>query len=411
MSNTLLNPSIIAKETLMQLENTCDVGSKVFRGYEKEWMERSNGWKKGATITAKAPLHDRVKDGETIDVEDIREEDVSMIVNLRKHVAKKLTGTEMTLNIEEFSDRIIQPAIVAIVDYIDTTILDMYKYIPNQVGTPGSTPSNILTIGEAGAVLTDHSVPKTDRHCFIDPWAHVKMADSMKGLMNPEMVKKAVAEGAFGNLHGFNIYESQNIASHTCGTAAGLSTMLVDDTVAEGDTSITIDQNGSLAVTTKQGDIFTIASVNGVNLINGNSTGRSRQFVVEADTDASGNDAEVSCTPGVAPWNIYSSAATSKFLPYQNMDTLPADDAAVSFAGSASLNHKVNLAFHRHALAMFMVPVHPPTELKSYKINKNGYTITVAFGGDIINYVSYIRFDVLFGVKAINPFMACRIAG
>lgn len=395
----------------MQLKNRCDVGKKVFRGYEKEWMERSNGWKKGNTITAKAPLHARVKDGETIDVTDIREEDVTLTVDQRKHHAMKLTGTEMSLNIEEFSERIIQPSVDALVDYMNTDLLSLYKYIPNQVGTPGSTPSNLLTIGEASAVLTDHSVPKNDRHCFLDPWAKIKLADTMKGLNNSKMVEKAVAEGAYDNIHGFNMYETQNINSHTCGTAAGLSTILVDDSVAEGDTSITIDQNGSMAVTTKQGDIFTIADVNGVNVMSGQSTGRSRQFVVEADTDASGNDAEVSCTPGVAPWNMYSASATEKFLPYQNMDALPADDAAVSIAGSASLNHKVNLAFHRNALAMFMVPVQAPSELKSYKINSDGYTITVAFGGDIINYVSYIRFDILYGKKAINPFMACRIAG
>jgi len=121
----------------MQLKNKCEVGSKVFRGYEKEWMERSNGWKKGATITAKAPLHARVKDGETIDVEDIREEDVSMTVDQRKHHAHKLTGTEMSLNIEEFSQRIIQPSVDALVDYMNTDLMGLYKYIPNQVGTPG----------------------------------------------------------------------------------------------------------------------------------------------------------------------------------------------------------------------------------------------------------------------------------
>jgi hypothetical protein len=30
---------------------------------------------------------------------------------------------------------------------------------------------------------------------------------------------------------------------------------------------------------------------------------------------------------------------------------------------------------------------------------------------DVINDQEYIRFDVLYGVKVLNPFMACRIAG
>jgi hypothetical protein len=326
-------------------------------------------------------------------------------------VAYKFSGTEMTLNIDEFAARFIDPVVDAFEDHIATTILGMYNGIPNQVGTPGSTPGNTYTIGEASAVLTDHGVPKTDRHCFLDPWATLKIADQLKGVNATEMAKKAIEQGGFGNIHGFNMYESQNVATHTCGTAAGLTTNLVDGAASEGDTTITIDQNGAWANTLTQGDIFTVGSVYGVNPLNGNSTGRLRQFVAEADVAAAGTEQAISCTPGVAPYNIYSAAADEKYLPYQTVDALPADNAAITIAGSASLQHKVNLAFHRHALALFMVPVEAPSELKTYNQSADGFTITVAIGGDIINYVSYIRFDILYGKKVINPFMGCRIAG
>jgi len=411
MSNTILNPSIIAQETLMQLDNEYNMTQNVFRGYEKEWMEKSNGWKKGATITAKAPIYFRVKDGETIDTVDLREEDISLVVENRKHIAYKFTGTEMSLTIEEFSDRFIKPVVTTFNDHITTTLLGLYKYIPNQVGTPGTTPSELYTLGEASAVMTDHSVPKENRYCYLDPWATIKIADQMKGLLNAQS-GKAVTKGSFGNLLGFNMYDTQDINTHTCGTIAGVTDVLVDDTgVGEGDTTITVDQNGTLTKVFTQGDIFTVANVYGVNTINGNSTGRLRQFVCEAASSSTGNDDAIECTPGTAPWNIYSASATEKTLPYQTVDALPVNNAAVSIAGSASLQHKVNLAFHKDALALFMVPVHAPSELKSYRKSGNGFTITVTIGGDIINYVSYIRFDILYGVKAINPFLACRIAG
>lgn len=411
MSNTILNPSIIAQETLMQMENDDgNISQKVFRGYEKEWMQRSNGWKKGASITAKAPLYFRVKDGETIDVVDLREEDITLTVEHRKHIAYKFTGTEMTLNLDEFSERFIKPAVVAFKDHIATTLLGLYKDIPNQVGTPGTTPGELYTLGQASAVMTDHSVPKEDRHCYLDPWATIKIADQMKGLLNTQS-SKAVSEGSFGNLLGFNMYNSQNVNTHTCGSAAGLTTTLVKGTMTEGATVVPMDQNGSLDVVLTDGDIFTIANVNGVNTINGGSTGRLRQFACNELTVSSGNSDDIVCTPGTAPWNIYSASATEKTLPYQTVDALPANNAIISVAGSASLAHKVNLAFHKNALALFMVPVQGPSELKTYRKSANGFTITVAIGGDIINYVSYIRFDILYGVKAINPFLACRIAG
>lgn len=411
MANVLLTPSVIAEEALMQLDNNCVMGNQVFRGYEQEWMKKVNGWKKGNSITAKAPLQARVKDGETIDVVDYREEDITLIVDKRKHVAHKLTGTEMTLDIEAFSDRYLKPDMEAIANYIDETLLGLYKYIPNQVGTPGSTPSQLYTLAEAGAVLTDQSVPKDGRSCVLDPWATAKIADSVKGLLHQKMVGDVVQKGKLGDLSGFGVFETQNINSHTCGTGAGASTLLMDGATAEGAVALVIDENESWSKTFKQGDILSVAAVNGVNSISGQSMGRLRQFVVEADVTTAGNEATVSTTPGVAPWNIYSSAAAKTYLPYQTIDTLPATNAVVSCMGSSGLVHKVNMAFHKNCLALFMVPVEPLQGMKTYRKSHKGFTLTVTIGSDIINYVTYMRIDVLFGVKAINPFMGCRIAG
>ena len=413
MANTLLTPSIIAKEVLRQLKNNCVMGRLVYRGYEDEFMTKSNGWRKGNSVTIKAPLQARVKDGETIDVVDYREEDITFTVDQRKHIARKLTGTEMTLSIDAFSDRFIKPDIQALGNHIDHTLMGLYKYIPNQVGVPGVTPSQWLTIAEASAVMDDHSVPDNDRHCVLDPWAQIKLCDQLKGLLQPKTVGNALQKASFGNLAGFDMYKSQNVNSHTCGTAAGLTTNLVDGAVSEGDTTITIDQNGAWSNTLKQGDIFTVASVNGVNVISGDSTGRLRQFVVESDVPATGTEQAISCTPGVAPWNIYSKNADETNLPYQTVEDLPADNDAINVAGSASLNHKINMSFHKNCLGLVMVPVEPLQGLKSYRETdpETNFTVTVTMGGDIINYVNYFRADILYGVKALNPFMGVRIAG
>ena len=334
-------------------------------------------------------------------------------MNYRKHVAYKVSTQDMTLSIDAFSDRFIKPAMEALANYIDTTMLGLYKGIPNQVGTPGTTPSQFYTFAEAQAVLADHGVPQGNRHCVVDPWAQAKMADSFKGLFVGDKVNASINRGEMGGMiAGFNMYTSQNVNTHTCGTAAGLSTMLVDGTSSEGDTTITVDQNGSLAVVATQGDIFTVGSVYGVNPISGTSTGRLRQFVVEAATSSTGNDDDWSCTPGVAPWNIYSASAAEKYLPYQTVDALPADNAAVTVAGTASLQHKVNLSFHRDALGLCMVPLEMP-DSASWKAREThkGYSIRVYKFLDGVNDTEYIRFDVLFGIKVLNPFMACRIAG
>jgi hypothetical protein len=94
------------------------------------------------------------------------------------------------------------------------------------------------------------------------------------------------------------------------------------------------------------------------------------------------------------------------------MDALPADNAAVTIAGTASLAHKVNLAFHRDALALVMVPFEIGESCPwKATMSKNGYSVTVTKAWDPVNFKEYLRFDCLFGLKVLNPFMACRIAG
>lgn len=412
MSNIYVNPTVVARRAIEELSNNCIMGNNVFRGYEDEFKRLHNGWKQGSSVTIKAPLYFRVKDGATVDVVDLREEDLTFTVAYRKHVAYAVTTQDMTLSIDAFNDRITRPAMAALGNYIDHELLSMYKQVANQVGTPGTTPSQLYTLGEAKAVLTDEGVPQENRKCVLDPWATIKLADQMKGLLNAGMVDKAVTKGSFGNLLGFNMFESQNVNTHTCGTAAGLTTNLMFGATAEGATGLIIDQNGSWSNSITEGDILTVANVNSVNPMSGDSTGRLRQFVARADVDDSGNSTTLSTWPGVAPYNIYSSAATEQFLPYQTIQTLPADNAVVNIAGSASLNHKVNLAFHRDAIGLCMVPLElPDSAVWKARETHNGYSIRVYKYLDGASDTETIRFDVLFGIRVLNPFMACRIAG
>ncbi len=417
MANTLLNPSIIAKEYLKCRPNNTVMGGKVYRGYEREFEKKVNGYKVGSSITVEAPLMSRVQDGQTIVTTDYRQEDVTLTVDSWKHVAHKLTGTEMTLNIDQFSEKFVQPDVKALGNHIDHTLLGLYKDVPNQVGTPGITPSDFETFATASAVLASHGVVD-DITCVVDEYCQAKMANAFKGLFLVDKARDAINKGDMGSMiSNMNPYMSQNVNSHTTGTAAGVAGLAMDAASSEGDTSLTID-NGSGAwagdsLTLKNGDILTVDTVNGVNPTSGDSFGRLRQFVVTADVAASGTEADVSTTPGGAPWNIYSAAADKKFLPYQTVDALPADNDGVTVAGTASLVHRVNLAFHKNAFALVMVNPEPLISLKTHteRDPDTGFVVTVSMGGDIVNYVNYMRVDILYGVQTLNPFHACRIAG
>lgn len=412
MSNTWVNPTIVAKETLRQLKNNTVMGQLVYRDMEQEWQKTHNSWKPGQSVTIKAPLYLRVKDSATLDVVNVVERSLTMTLSYRKHVAVAVTSDEMTYNVDKGLPRVAKAAAQALGEYIDTQLLGQYKYIANQVGTPGQTPKDFLTLALANAKLSDHACPASDRHCVINPTATAYISDALKSLYNPSYTGPLVEQARIGRTAGMTIYESQNVNSHTCGTAAGLTTPLVYGTVSEGATTIPVDTNGSWTLTMLAGDLFTIENVYGVNPITGVSTGQLRQFCCDQNALDNGTDGTIYCTPGTSPNQIYSASAAEDYLPYQTVDALPADNAKISVVGTAGQVYPVNLAFHRDCIALAMVPLAMPDSVV-WKAQENyeGYSIRVLRDYDVVNDQEYLRFDVLFAIKVINPFLGCRIAG
>lgn len=414
MANAFSNPTIIAKEMLRHLKNNCVMGRLVFRGYEEEWQKKPNGWKIGSSLTMKAPHYFRTKSGATIDTVDLYERTTTLTLSNRRHVAWVLTSEEMTYDIDKYSEHYLKPAAQALSNYIDVTLLGLYTDVPNQVGTPGTTPNSFLTFALANARLDEEAAPQDDRHVVVNPETQAYMADHLKGLLHAGIVGKVVTKGQIGpmgSLSGMTPHMSQNVNSHTPGTQAGVSGAAKNGASSEGDTTLAIDGLGS-ANTLAHGDIFTIGSVNSVNPISGQSTGQLRQFVVDsAATASAGAIAALQATPGTSPYSIYSASASETYLPYQTVDALPANDAAITVAGTASTAHRVDLAFQKNAFALACVPLEVPASVSwSAQVMDDGYGIRVIRDYDVTNDREYIRFDVLFGVRTINPFLACRIA-
>lgn len=414
MSNAFNNPTIFATEALRQCENSCVSGNLVFRGYEGEWRKQHNGYKPGQSISITAPVYFRAKSGSTVDVVDLVERSITMTLSNRWHVAWELTTEEQTYNIDEYSERFIKPAMEALANKIDSSVMSLYKYIPNQIGTPGVTPKDFLTFAKANSLLTDHATPEGSRNVVINPDVQAYMLDHLKGVFNPGMVGPAIERAKLPPLAAMNAYVSNNVQVHTPGTSAGVADLAVDATApVEGATGFTIDNgSGDWTTTLATGDILSIASVNGVNPVTGQSFGKPRQFVVRADVTAAGTEALVSTIPGVAPFEMYSASATEQYLPYQNMDALPAENAVVTVAGTASTPYPVNMAFHRDALALAMVELAmPKTAVWGATKSHKGFAIRVYRYLDGGNDKEVIRFDALWAVQAINPFFGVRIAG
>ena len=147
--------------------------------------------------------------------------------------------------------------------------------------------------------------------------------------------------------------------------------------------------------------MFTIADVYAVNPVSKQSTGVLQQFVIQANITATGTD----CTLSIAPAIITSG-------PYQTVDSVPANDAAITMVGTGSTQYAQNLVFHKNAFALVMADLEMPDgAVFKARESHNGYSMRVIKYYDGEMDEDKIRLDVLYGVKAIYPDLACRLSG
>ena len=409
-NSPLLVPSVIAKEALMQLKNALVFGKLAHRQYKKEFA------KVGDTVTIRKPVKFVTVDGATRVNQDVEEGSTSIKIDQRKHVSWNFNTQDLTLSIEDYSERYVKPAMITLAQTVDTYGAALYRKIWNVVGTPGTTPANYAAAGAVAQRMTEMAVPKQDRRAVMTSEAFHKIAGTLTTLNMPQQAADAWATGEIGNLAGLNTHESVNLRSHTVGTKAG--TPLVN---GAGQVSLyaAVMKTGVQQLSTKgwtassagvlrEGDVFTIGGVFAVNPVPGEGgSGKTvlpylQQFVVRSvvNSDASGN-----ATLTISPAIIVSG-------PYQTVSAAPADSAPITIVGAANQVFPQNLCFHKNALAMVTVPLEMPDSV-NWKAQESaeGLSIRLVKDYDINNDVEIVRADILFGWEAIYPDLAVRLAG
>lgn len=401
MANTIITPDIIAKEALMQLENNVVMGKLVHRQYKDEFT------KVGSTVSVRKPVKFVASDGSARVNQDVEEAETPFTVDKRKHVSWKFSTQDLTLSIEQYSERYIRPAMIALANQVDSDLCALHTGIFQNVGD-NATPQTFLEFGAASTRLDESAVPSEDRRLVLNPQGHLYAADLLKGLYNPELVKGAVRGISVGPLAGFQTYMDQNIKRQTQGTwgatplvaGAGQSVTYANATHTYGSTSQTLNVDGLTATTgtAKKGDKFTIDGVFAVNPVSKDTLGFLQEFVVNADATANG--------AGAATITISPAIITSG--PFQTVSAAPADNAAITLAGS----HVANLAFHKNAFGLVTVPLELP-DGAAFKAREsaNGFSVRVVKDYDIDTDDDIIRLDILYGVKTLYPELACVLRG
>ena len=401
-TNTLITPTVIAKEALMQLENNLVFAQQVHREYKKEFV------KVGSSVNIRKPVKLSVTDGATVSKQDIVESNTSIAVDMQKHVAWDFSSADLTLTIEEYSERYIKPAMIALANKVVSSLPGLYSKVWNAVGTAGPAPATFAAVAAAAQRMDEGAVPTDSRKLVLNPAGRWALADGLKGVYNQKRVEDFIGKGYLGSIAEFDIFGDQNVVSHTKGVATG--TPLING----GSQNVTATganlTTGTQSLVTKGGTnsvtgillargVVTIPGVDSVDPVVEQSKGGLHQFVAAADANSGASTGPATLT--ISPLIITSG-------PYQTVTAAPAADAPITVVAS----HAANLAFHPNAFALVTVPLELP-DGASFKAREShkGLSVRVIKDYDFDNDKDQIRLDILYGVKAIYPELAVRLMG
>jgi hypothetical protein len=398
MPNSILTPTAVTREALRILHQKLNFVGSITRDYDDSFAKK--GAKIGDTLKVRLPNQYTVRSGSVMQVQNTAETSVDLKIQSQKGVDLEVTDAELTLSIDDFSERFIEPAMSVLAANIEADALSMYKDVYQQVNNQGSAAAFSKFL-QGRKILVDALTPLNDRTVILNTQDNVDMVDSLKGLFNDQTtISKQNKEGVLGRTASFDFYENTLIPQHTRG--AGNTSYTTDTTTSQmpvSATALTAITVASGSGAMNKGDVFTIATVYRVHPETKVSTGALHQFAVAADY--AGGAGSVSITP-----SIVTSGARQNVTVVSGGST-----SALSFAGTASTAHGVSLAFQKGAFAFATADLPVPKGMDmAAREEFDGISMRFVRGFDIINGLFLSRLDVLYGYKTIRPQLAVRIA-
>lgn len=399
MANTILTATAVTREALLVLHQKLNFVGSITRDYDDRFAQQ--GAKIGDTLKVRLPNQYTVRDGAVMDVNNTVESSVDLTINSQKGVDMSFTDKDLTLSLDDFSERILEPAMSVLAAKIEADALSMYKDVYQQVNNTGSAITT-EKLGLSRKALVDALAPGNARTLLLNTQDNVDAVEAMKGLFhNGNTIEKQFKDGAVGKTQAYgDVYENTHLTPHTRGAAdtayttdTRTSALALDGTAYS---SITVASGtGSI----NKGDVFIIGNVFRVHPETKVSTGVAQQFV--CTTAYTGGAGSVAISPSI----ILGGAKQTVTIPTTSAT------AAISFAGTASTAHGISLAYQKGAFAFATADLVMPRGVDfAARENMDGISMRIVRQFDINNGSFPCRLDVLYGFKTIRPQLAARLA-
>lgn len=397
MPNTILTPTAVTRKALQILHQKLNFVGNVNRQYDSSFAQ--SGAKIGDSLKIRLPNEYTVATGADIALQEIAESSTTIQVATQKHVDFTFPTAELTLSIDDFSERFLEPAMSVLAANVEADALSMYKDVPNVVDGDAAAFS-FASMSNATAMLTKNLAPSSQRSMTMNPDHANKFRVDTKGLFQDSgNIAKQYREGMIGRTSGFDVYENTLLVPHQTGTAAKTTGYVINTSTGITSGTATITVSGG-TTTFLKGDVITIADVFRVHPETKVSTGELQQFVVTADSGASATSLAVFPAP-----------TTSGARQNVTLVSAGASKAIVKIGAGANETLVQSLAFHRNAFAFVTADLEDVSQYGAWGAREvfDGISLRVARQYAIGTDTVPCRIDVLYGYKAIRPQLAARV--
>lgn len=412
MANSILTPTMITREALRVLHQKLNFVGNVNRQYDDRFAQ--TGAKIGTTLNVRMPAKYSVRTGATLSAQDHVERSTPLTVSSQYGVDVSFTTVELTMQLDDFSRRIIEPAMAQLAAKIEGDALAVaYKRVNNYTNATTNSHMTYSYFQQNGMNITRELGPLSQRSACLSPTSAVEFVNATKALFhNSDNLERQFREGKLLRTGGFDVYENTLVPSHTTGTTIGtplttgaaLGTSTTANTwVSQTTLSIDTATSGS---TLLAGDIITISGVYAVHPESKLNTGRLQTFVVQDAVTMT--TSATTYTFNIKPGLIYGSGNA-----YQNcVLSGPAntDNNTVTRIGAANTQFGQDLFFHEDAFVFATADLEDVSRYGAWgsRQQMDGISMRIARQYAISSDTVPCRIDVLWGFEQLYPELASR---
>lgn len=404
MSNVNLTPDIITRESLRILHQKLNFVGSIVRDYDDSFADE--GGKIGDSMRIRLPIQYSTGTGATMATgtgADSIGVSTTLQITSQRHVPMRFTSKELTLDIEDFSSRHIEPAMAKLAAKIEADVLSKALAGASNFVNAG-TAVEFADVMNARKVLTD-KLAGMDRTALLNTQAMADLVNSNKALFqDATQIGKQYREGMMGRFGGFDFYESTLIPRMTAHTAGGTATYDVASNGQEKTLSATDSDPNSqtLAIDTGTkvialGAKFTIAGIYDVHHETKQSTGQLKVFTVTGGDVGSATATSITISPAI----IVSGPHMNCIGASGAAD--PSDGDAITFLEDATANNQ-SLLFEKGFMAFATADLVMPKGVDfASRQTYDGISMRLVRDYDIVKDRILTRIDVLYGSKVLRP--------